>query len=191
MFDSAIHTVKLRKSDRSAVLLMNLRFFRHEKNWVYLGLVVRISQNMKRIFWKLSSASKSSLVVTIETPKIRYVLQVYFIRPQTAVHRSKVPIDTRLNVVIQSLLVTPIITRITNIEPNSLILPNSNLLFDFWFNEMSERYLEYLGPRQYATTKTRERSKSCAIEKQRKVIARKKEEIQRNVNRIVSRMLNS
>lgn len=121
MFDSAIHTVKLRKSDRSAVLLMNLRFFRHEKNWVYLGLVVRISQNMKRIFWKLSSASKSSLVVTIETPKIRYVLQVYFIRPQTAVHRSKVPIDTRLNVVIQSLLVTPIITPITNIEPNSLI----------------------------------------------------------------------
>ena len=191
MFGSAIHTVKLRKSDRSAVLLMNLRFFRHEKNWVYLGLVVRISQNMKRIFWKLSSASKSSLVVTIETPKIRYVLQVYFIRPQTAVHRSKVLIDTRLNVVIQSLLVTPIITRITNIEPNSLILPNSNLLFDFWFNEMSERYLEYLGPRQYSATKTRERSKSCAIEKQQKVIAGKKEEIQRNVNRIVSKMLNS
>ena len=111
---------------------MNLRFFRHEKNWVYLGLVVRISQNMKRIFWKLSSASKSSLVVTIETPKIRYVLQVYFIWPQTAVHRSKVPIDTRLNVVIQSLLVTPIITPITNIEPNSFISPNSNLLFDFF-----------------------------------------------------------
>ena len=56
---------------------------------------------------------------------------------------------------------------------------------------MSERYLEYLGPRQYAPTKTRERSKSCAIEKQQKVIAGKKEEIQRNVDRIVSRMLNS
>lgn len=56
---------------------------------------------------------------------------------------------------------------------------------------MSERYLEYLGPRQYGAKKTRERSKSCAIEKQQKVIARKKDEIQRNVNRIASRMLNS
>ena len=34
---------------------------------------------------------------------------------------------------------------------------------------MSERYLEYLGPRQYGAKKTRERSKSCAIEKQQKV----------------------
>lgn len=34
---------------------------------------------------------------------------------------------------------------------------------------MSERYLEYLGPRQYGAKKTGERSKSCAIEKQQKV----------------------
>ena len=34
---------------------------------------------------------------------------------------------------------------------------------------MSERYLEYLGPRQYAAKKIRERSKSCQIEKQKKV----------------------
>jgi len=34
---------------------------------------------------------------------------------------------------------------------------------------MSERYFEYLGPRQFAAKKTRERSKSCAIEKQQKV----------------------